>query len=46
MGLPVPMCSSPSSSIIAVPEAALFPRTFRRIASSKALTRSVGKPSG
>src|SRR5919198_2311395 len=46
MGRPVERCSSPSSSMMSVPEAGLLPSTFRPIASSNGWITASGKPFG
>jgi len=46
MSAPVRMCSGPSSSMIAVPDAALFPRTPRPVRRENSAMISDEKPSG
>jgi hypothetical protein len=46
MGRPVRTCSSPSSAMISVPEAATLPRTSLPMASSNGRMTSGGNPSG
>ena len=46
ISLPVRMCSTPSSSIICVPDAALLPITPMPVSRSNASISSCGKPFG